>query len=126
MTKKIIFTILQFILFLAAAFAAAFVGPFVKIVLHLPFHLRWWYTNTGNAESYFVPDALLLATGILLVIVLIQAVRRKLCNTPWTILAFVAAFLVACYWKTDFGFVSHKINNGSFLQGLARIHEYFG
>jgi ABC-type uncharacterized transport system permease subunit len=96
MAKKILFAFLQFLLFLVAL-----AGSFLN-----PFHLTWRHTVVDNVERFYVPDGLLLATGILLAIVVIQAVRRRLCNTPWTILAFVLA--VAIGYR--FGFVTHDLS----------------
>jgi hypothetical protein len=99
MTKKILFTFLQFLLFLIV-FA---VGSF----LH-PFHFRWGVTVTsGNVTRFFVPDGLLLAFGILAAIVVIQVLRKRLKNTPWTAAAFVAAIAVGYAMKL--GFVTHEI-----------------
>jgi hypothetical protein len=99
MTKKILFSILQFLLFLIV-FA---VGSF----LH-PFHMRWGLTVTsGNVTRFFVPDGLLLALGIFLAIVVLQAIRKRLCNTTWTVIAFVAA--VALGYAMKLGFVTHDI-----------------
>ena len=99
MTKKILFTFLQFLLFLIV-FA---VGSF----LH-PFHLRWGVTVTaGTVTRFFVPDGLLLAIGIFAAIVVLQALRKRLCNTTWTVIAFVAA--VAVGYAMKLGFVTHEI-----------------
>ena len=100
MVKKIFFTLLQFVLFLVLFFTGSFVWH--------PFHLQWMHKVTGNVDRYFVPDGLLLATGVLLAIVVIQAIRRKLCNTPWTILAFMAAVAIG-YWYR-FGVVHHDLS----------------
>ena len=116
MTKKIVFTLLQFLLFLAVSFAGSFGRPF---------HLEWRHTIVNNVDRFFIPDGLLLATGVLLAIVVIQAVRRRLCNTPWTILAFVAAIAIGYYLR--FGFMSHDLYSLERIMtpALARIHEYY-
>lgn len=99
MTKKILFAFLQFLLFLVV-FA---VGSF----LH-PFHLRWGVTVTsGNVTRFFVPDGLLLAIGILIAIVVLQAIRKRTCNTTWTIVAFLVA--VAVGYAAKLGFVTRDI-----------------
>ena len=114
MAKKIFFTFLQFLLFLAVAFFGSFGRPF---------HLEWRHTVVDNVDHFFVPDGLLLALGVFLAIVVIQAVRRRLCNTLWTILAFVAA--VAIGYR--FGLVSHDLSSLERIlpPALARIHEYY-
>ncbi|WP_263366429.1 hypothetical protein [Edaphobacter bradus] len=97
--KKILFTILQFLLFLIV-FA---VGSFLR-----PFHLRWGVTVTsGNATRFFVPDGLLLTLGVFLVIVVLQALRKRLCNTTWTVIAFLAA--VAAGYALRLGFITRDI-----------------
>lgn len=99
MTKNILFCALQFFLFLIV-FA---VGSF----LH-PFHLHWAATATANhATRYFVPDGLLLALGVFLAIVVVQAVRKRLCGTTWTVIAFVASVVVA--YALKLGFVTHEL-----------------
>ena len=96
--KKALATLAQFLLFLL--FFA------VGSVLH-PFNLHWATTTTTTATRYFVPDGLLLALGVFLAIILIQALRKRLCDTPWTILAFVLAIGIGYAMK--FGFVTHDL-----------------
>ncbi len=113
--KKAIAVIAQFVLFL---FLFA-VGSF----LH-PFNFHWAYSNSTTTESsaangavttvirshtahFFVPDGLLLAIGVLLAIMVIQAIRKRLCNTPWTILAFALA--IAAGYAMRLGFVTQDL-----------------
>ena len=96
--KKFLFTLLQFFLFLIV-FA---VGSF----LH-PFNLHWANTVTAAGARYFVADGLLLALGLLLVIVITQAVRKRLCNTTWTVIAFVLAVAIAYAMKL--GFITREL-----------------
>lgn len=97
--KKVLFTILQFVLFFFLFAGGSF--------LH-PFHLRWGVTvTTPEVTRYFVPDGLLLALGVFAAIVVIQALRKRLCNTPWTVLAFVAA--IGLGYAMKLGFVTHEI-----------------
>lgn len=99
MTKNILFCVLQFFLFLIV-FA---VGSF----LH-PFHLHWGTTTTANhVTRYFVPDGLLLALGVFLAIIVLQALRKRLCDTTWTVIAFVSAIAVG--YALKFGFVTHDL-----------------
>jgi len=96
MTKKILFTILQFFLFL-------FVLTVGTMFWH-PFNLHWGVrVTTPGVTHYYVPDGLLLAIGVFFAIVLVQAIRKRLCNTTWTIVAFLAA--IALGWQV--GFVTH-------------------
>lgn len=98
--KKILFTVLQFFLFLV-------VLAFGSLFWH-PFHLRWGIAPGGpHITRYFVPDGLLLAVGIFIAIVLVQAIRKRLCNTTWTVVAFMAA--VAVGYAMKLGFVTREI-----------------
>ena len=96
--KKFLFTLLQFFLFLIV-FA---VGSF----LH-PLNLHWHNSVTATGARYFVADGLLLALGLLLVIIIIQAVRKRLCNTTWTVIAFVLAVAIAYAMKL--GFITREL-----------------
>ncbi len=96
--KRILAILGQFLLFLAL-FA---VGSF----LH-PFSLHWATTPTPSGTRYFIPDGLLLALGVFLAIVLVQALRKRTCNTTHTVLAFVLA--IAAGYLIRLGFVTTGI-----------------
>lgn len=113
--KKALFTFLQFLLFLIV-FA---VGSF----LH-PFNLHWASTEStveqasttngavttivrSHTMHYFVPDGLLLALGVFLAIIILQAIRKRLCNTTWTVVAFLLA--VAVGYALRLGFVTQDL-----------------
>jgi hypothetical protein len=113
--KKAIVVIGQFILFLFIFALGSF--------LH-PFNLHWAYTDTNvthdsaanggfttaihtHTAHFFVPDGLLLAIGVLLAIVVIQAIRKRSCNTTWTIMAFMLA--VAAGYAMRLGFVTQDL-----------------
>jgi hypothetical protein len=96
--KKFLSTLLQFFLFLIV-FA---VGSF----LH-PFNLHWGNTFTTAGARYFVADGLILALGLFLVIILIQSVRKRLCDTTWTVIAFVLAVAIAYAMKL--GFITREL-----------------
>ena len=96
--KKFLSALLQFFLFLIA-FA---VGSF----LH-PFNLHWGNTVTAAGARYFVADGLILALGLFLVIIIIQAIRKRLCNTTWTVIAFILAIAVAYAMKL--GFITREL-----------------
>lgn len=95
---KVLSVILQFLLFLIV-FA---VGSF----LH-PFNLHWAASAVAGTTRFFVPDGLLLALGVFLAILAIQALRKRLCDSPWTILSFVLA--VAVGYALKFGFVTRDV-----------------
>jgi len=96
--KKALAIVAQFLLFLL--FFA------VGSVLH-PFNFHWATTTTAATTRSFVPDGLLLALGVFLAIILVQALRKRLCDTPWTIVAFVLAIGIGYAMK--FGFVTHDL-----------------
>jgi hypothetical protein len=96
--KKFLFTLIQFFLFLIV-FA---VGSF----LH-PFNLHWANTATAAGARYFVADGLLLALGLLFAIIITQAIRKRLCNTRWTVIAFILAVAIAYAMKL--GFITREL-----------------
>lgn len=98
--KKVLSTILQFFLFLIL-FAVG------SLFWH-PFHVQWEVVVADpHVERYFVPDGLLLASGVFIAIIVVQALRKRLCNTPWTIAAFVLA--IGLGYALKLGFVTHEI-----------------
>jgi xanthine/uracil permease len=97
--KKALLTFVQFLLFLAV-FA---VGSF----LH-PFNLHWATTALApGATRYFVPDGLLLALGVFLAIVIVQAIRKRMCDTTWTVIAFFLAVVIG--YALKFGFITQEL-----------------
>ena len=97
--KKLLFTLLQFLLFFIVFVAGTF--------LH-PFNLHWGLTvTTPNVTRYFVPDGLLLTLALFIAIVIIQAIRKRLCNTTWTAIAFLLA--VAVGYAMKLGFITHEL-----------------
>ncbi|HMF62834.1 MAG TPA: hypothetical protein VK608_02015 [Edaphobacter sp.] len=97
--KKLLSTLLQALLF----FIVFVVGTF----LH-PFNLRWGLTfTTPSITRYFVPDGLLLTLALFIAIVITQAIRKRLCNTTWTIIAFMVAVVAA--YALRLGFVTHEL-----------------
>ena len=97
--KKILITFLQFLLFLII-FA-------VGSVLH-PFNLQWAATAAAGTSRYFIADGLLLSIGVFLAILAVQAIRKRTCDSPWTILSFVIAIGIGYAMK--FGFVTKDLN----------------
>jgi len=97
--KKALITLAQFLLFLAV-FA---VGSF----LH-PFNLHWATTALApGATRYFIPDGLLLAVGVFLAIIVVQAIRKRMCNTTWTVIAFLLA--IAIGYAMKLGFITQEL-----------------
>jgi hypothetical protein len=96
--KKFLSIVLQFFLFLIV-FA---IGSF----LH-PFNLHWGNTVTAAGARYFVADGLVLTLGLFVVIIIAQAIRKRLCNTTWTVIAFILA--VAAAYAMKLGFITREL-----------------
>lgn len=94
--KKAFTTLAQFLLFLAVFALGSF--------LH-PFNLHWATTSVAPGTSrYFIPDGLLLSIGVFLAIVITQTLRKRMCNTAWTVVAFLLA--VAVGYALRLGFIT--------------------
>jgi hypothetical protein len=96
--KKILLTALQFVIFLLV-FA---VGSFAQ-----PFHLRTSLNHSSqpSVTHLFVWDGLLLSVAFYVLILVIEALRKRLrAAAPWTTLAFVLAAVVGLAMK--FGFIT--------------------
>src|ERR1700687_2998757 len=98
--KKILSITLQFLLF----FLTFAIGSFAH-----PFHLSWDLAaaTSPSVHRSFVLDGLLLALALFIVIVIIQAIRKRLCNTQWTALAFFRA--VAAGYAIKLGFITREV-----------------
>ena len=96
--KKALFTFLEFLLFLIVFIAGSF--------LH-PFNLHWGVTVTANgATRYFVPDGLLLALGLFVLIAAIQLVRKHMTSAALTTVALILAVISGYAMKL--GFITHE------------------
>jgi len=96
--KKIIFTILQFLLFLAV-FGFGSLFP--------PFHFEHILLATPGTTRIFIADGLLLTLAIYVLIVIVQILRKRLrILTPWTTLAFILAVVLGLTMK--FGFLTRS------------------
>ncbi len=98
--KKALSFIAQFVLFLAAFAAGIIIGVFD------PLHLRWFVTHpTPTSTRYFVPDGILLALLLYLLILLIHRSRKSLRTAGLrTSAALVLALLTG--FLARFGFVN--------------------
>lgn len=93
--KKFLSIFLQFFLFLLT-FA---IGSFAH-----PFNLHWGLTvTTPTVTRYFVPDGLLLMAILFILILIMEALMKRLRTfAPWTALAFVLAGIVGFAMKLGF------------------------
>lgn len=95
MIKKVIFTLLQFVLFLIL-FAAGGVLP----IFGFPSFISRWADGTRG----FQWDGVFLMLALLVLILLIEALRKRIRSAPWTALAFALAAIAGLAMK--FGFMS--------------------
>jgi hypothetical protein len=96
--KKIIVTILQFLLFLAV-FGIGSLFP--------PFHFEHILLATPGTTRIFIADGLLLTIALYILIVVVQILRKRLrISTPWTTLALVMAVVLGLMMK--FGFLTRS------------------
>ena len=98
--KKALLTFVQCVLFLLVFLAGSLANPF---------HLRWSVTHpTPFTTHFFVPDGLILATALYILILLVEAVRKRLTTSGlWTTAAFVLALIFGFLAK--FGSVTHDL-----------------
>jgi len=94
--KNVLWTILQFLLFLLL-FAA---GSFVPVM-----HLQQVLSTTAEGTRIFYWDGIVLMTLLFLVILGIEAARKRLRTAaPWTALALALAAIAGLAMK--FGFLT--------------------
>lgn len=92
--KKIVFPILQLILFLLV---------FLVGSLWEPFHFEHVLIATPGTTRIFIADGILLMFALYILIVLVQILRKRLrTSAPWTTLAVVLAAVFGLMMK--FGF----------------------
>jgi hypothetical protein len=98
--KNAILTFLQFILFLLVFLAGSF--------LH-PFGAQWSVTHpTPTSTRYFVPDGLLLMVALYIVILIIEALAKRIRTAGiWTTVALLLA--LAAGFLAKFGSVTHDL-----------------
>jgi hypothetical protein len=92
--KKVIPTILKFIVFLIV---------FLVGSLFPPFHFERVLIATPGVTRIFVADGLLLMFALYVLIILVEAMRKRLRTAaPWTTLAVILAAVLGLMMK--FGF----------------------
>jgi hypothetical protein len=98
--KKVFFAFLQFALFLLIFFVGSLANPFRQ---------RWSVSHpTLTSTHYFVPDGLLLMTAFYLLLLAIEAMRKRLLRSGlWTSIAFFLALIFGFLAK--FGSVTHDL-----------------
>jgi len=94
--RKVIFTLLQFLLFFFAFGAGSFLPPF---------HIEQTLGVTSEGTRVFIWDGALLMTALFLVVLLIEALRKRIAaSAPWTFAAFVLAAIGG--YVARFGFLT--------------------
>ena len=97
--KNFLYLCLQFVFFLIV-FAAGSLFP--------PFHIQRVVTTTPTITHLFVADGLLLMLCLYIVIIVIEAARKRLGSMAlWTTLAFLLAAVFGVIMK--FGFITHEV-----------------
>ena len=101
--KRAIFTVLQFVLFLVAFAIGGFLpilSVFIPSFLRVPSVMTKWADGTRG----FQWDGVFLMLALLVLILLIEALRKRIRSAPWTALAFALAAIAGLAMK--FGFMS--------------------
>jgi hypothetical protein len=96
--KNVIFTVLQLVLFLMVFFIGS---------IFPPFHFEHVILATPGTTRIFIADGLLLTLALCVLIVLGEALSKRLRTAaPWTTLAFVLALVFGLMMK--FGFLTRS------------------
>jgi hypothetical protein len=94
--KNVFLAILQFILFFVVFAAGSFFPPF---------HVEHVLGSTSDGTRIFIWDGVLLMAALAAVILLIEALRKRISTSgPWTALAFILAGLAG--YMAKFGFLT--------------------
>jgi hypothetical protein len=92
--KNVIFAILQFVLFLLVFAAGSFVPPL---------HIQQVIGVTADGTRIFIWDGLILSAVVFVVILLIEAARKRLPTAgSWTAGAFALAVIAGLALKLGF------------------------
>lgn len=97
--KNFFFICLQFVVFLII-FAAGSLFP--------PFHIERVLSATPTSTHIFVADGLILMVALYVLILIVQAITRRLrVAVPWTTVALILAAAAGLYLK--FCFITHEM-----------------
>jgi hypothetical protein len=95
--KKLLSTVLQFVMFLLV-YAICSLFP--------PFHIQRMLIATPTYSRIFIMDGLLIALALYILIVLGETLMKRRCQITWTTIAFVLAMVLGFVMK--FGFITHE------------------
>lgn len=94
--KNVLFALLKFVLFLIVFAAGSFLPPF---------HIEHVLSVTTDGTRIFIWDGILLMTLLFVVVLLIEALRKRVATSgPWTAAAFVLAGVAG--YAAKFGFLT--------------------
>lgn len=95
--KKLLSTVLQFVMFLLV---------YAIFSLFPPFHVERVLIATPTYSRIFILDGILITLALYIVIVIVETLVKRLCQVTWTTIAFVLAVLLGYVMK--FGFITHE------------------
>ncbi len=95
--KKLLSTVLQFVMFLIV-YAIGSLFP--------PFHIQRILIATPTYSRIFVMDGILITLALFIGIVLGETLSKRRCQVTWTTIAFVLAVVLGYVMK--FGFITHE------------------
>ena len=94
--KNVLSVLLKFVLFLIVFAAGSFLPPF---------HIEHVLSVTTDGTRIFIWDGILLMTLLFVVVLLIEALRKRVATSgPWTAAAFVLAGVAG--YAAKFGFLT--------------------
>jgi hypothetical protein len=95
--KKLLSTVLQFVMFLLV-YAIGSLFP--------PFHIQRLLIATPTYSRIFIMDGILIAVALYIAIVLGETIMKGRRQITWTTIAFVLALVLGYVMK--FGFITHE------------------
>ena len=95
--KKLLSTVLQFVMFLLV---------YAIFSLFPPFHVERVLIATPTYSRIFILDGILITLALYIVIVIVETLVKRLCQVTWTTIAFVLAIILGYVMK--FGFITHE------------------
>jgi hypothetical protein len=95
--KRLLSTVLQFVMFLLV-YAICSLFP--------PFHIQRVLIATPTYSRIFIMDGILAAIALYIVIVLAETLMKRRCHITWTTIAFILAAVLGYAMK--FGFITHE------------------
>jgi hypothetical protein len=95
--KKLLSTVLQFVMFLLV---------YAIFSLFPPFHIQRILIATPTYSRIFIMDGILVTVALYIAIVLGETIMKRRCQITWTTIAFILAAILGYVMK--FGFITHE------------------